>query len=225
MSKKKSAPMKSTADVGKSARTGATKPAAAARKRTVVDVPTSSADVPTSSALPQALAEAREHIDSIDRTIQDLIAERARWAHKVGRAKGPLKAAVDYYRPEREAQVLRRVVDRNEGPLHDETLVRLFREIMSACLAQQEPLRIGFLGPEGTFSQQAVHKHFGHSAVGMPLSSIEEVFLEVESKNADFGVVPVENSGHGAGRKLRSRHDPVDPGYVPDIKVEDLRRG
>jgi chorismate mutase / prephenate dehydratase len=190
MSKKKSAPMKSTADVGKSARTGATKPAAAARKRTVVDVP-------TSSALPQALAEAREHIDSIDRTIQDLIAERARWAHKVGRAKGPLKAAVDYYRPEREAQVLRRVVDRNEGPLHDETLVRLFREIMSACLAQQEPLRIGFLGPEGTFSQQAVHKHFGHSAVGMPLSSIEEVFLEVESKNADFGVVPVENSGQG----------------------------
>jgi chorismate mutase / prephenate dehydratase len=76
-------------------------------------------------------------------------------------------------------------------------LVRLFREIMSACLAQQEPLKIGFLGPEGTFSQQAVHKHFGHSAHGLPLASIEEVFQEVAAGNADFGVVPVENSGQG----------------------------
>jgi chorismate mutase/prephenate dehydratase len=159
--------------------------------------PAATVELPESTALPPALAQARERIDSIDKSIQDLIAERAQWAQQVGRAKGPLKAAVDYYRPEREAQVLRKVVDRNDGPLHDETLVRLFREIMSACLAQQEPLRIGFLGPEGTFSQQAVHKHFGHSAHGMPLSSIEEVFQEVEAKNADFGVVPVENSGQG----------------------------
>jgi chorismate mutase/prephenate dehydratase len=112
-------------------------------------------------------------------------------------AKGPLKPALDYYRPEREAQVLRRVIDRNDGPLADEVLVRLFREIMSACLAQQEPLKIGYLGPEGTFSQQAVFKHFGHSAHGLPLSSLEEVFEEVESGNSDFGVVPVENSGQG----------------------------
>ena len=144
-----------------------------------------------------ALAEARARIDGIDQTIQDLIAERARWAQQVGKAKGPLKPALDYYRPEREAQVLRRVVDRNDGPLADDVLVRLFREIMSACLAQQEPLKIGFLGPEGTFSQQAVFKHFGHSAHGLPLASIEEVFQEVESGNADFGVVPVENSGQG----------------------------
>jgi chorismate mutase/prephenate dehydratase len=144
-----------------------------------------------------ALAEARGRIDSIDQTIQNLIAERARWAQQVGLAKGPLKPALDYYRPEREAQVLRRVIDRNDGPLADEVLVRLFREIMSACLAQQEPLKIGYLGPEGTFSQQAVFKHFGHSAHGLPLSSLEEVFEEVESGNADFGVVPVENSGQG----------------------------
>ncbi len=146
---------------------------------------------------PMSLADARAHIDSIDRTIQELIAERARWALQVGKAKGPLKAAVDYYRPEREAQVLRMVVDRNSGPLADEVLVRLFREIMSACLAQQEPLKVGYLGPEGTFSQQATRKHFGHSAHGMPLASIEEVFQEVENGNADFGVVPVENSGQG----------------------------
>ena len=143
------------------------------------------------------LAAVRTQIDGIDRQIQDLIAERAQWARQVGKAKGKLAAAVEYYRPEREAQVLRRVIDRNDGPLSDEVLVRLFREIMSACLAQQEPLKVGYLGPEGTFSQQAVHKHFGHSAHGLPLASIEEVFQEVAAGHADFGVVPVENSGQG----------------------------
>jgi chorismate mutase/prephenate dehydratase len=148
------------------------------------------------SAKPDLLA-VRAQIDGIDREIQSLIAERALFAHQVGKAKGKLAAAVEYYRPEREAQVLRRVVDRNDGPLSDEVLVRLFREIMSACLAQQEPLKIGYLGPEGTFSQQAVHKQFGHSAKGLPLASVEEVFDEVASGAADFGVVPVENSGQG----------------------------
>jgi chorismate mutase/prephenate dehydratase len=149
------------------------------------------------SAPAPELAAARERIDGIDRQIQLLIAERANWAQRVGKAKGPLKAAVDYYRPEREAQVLRQVLDRNEGPLSDEVLLRVFREIMSACLAQQEPLKVGYLGPEGTFSQQALLKHFGHSARGLPLASIEEVFEEVEAGHADFGVVPVENSGQG----------------------------
>lgn len=152
---------------------------------------------PAAAKAPPVLSEVRERIDGIDRQIQALIAERARWAHQVGKAKGPLKAAVDYYRPEREAQVLRQVLDRNDGPLSDEVLLRLFREIMSACLAQQEPLKVGYLGPEGTFSQQALHKHFGHSAKGLPLGSIEEVFQEVEAGHADFGVVPVENSGQG----------------------------
>jgi len=150
------------------------------------------------AALPApALSEVRARIDGIDRQIQTLISERAQFAQQVGRAKGPLKAAVDYYRPERESQVLRQVLDRNDGPLNDEVLLRLFREIMSACLAQQEPLKVGFLGPEGTFSQQALFKHFGHSAHGLPLASIEEVFQEVEAGHADFGVVPVENSGQG----------------------------
>ena len=152
---------------------------------------------PAETAAMPDLAILRERIDGIDRHIQQLIAERAQFANQVGRAKGKLAAAVDYYRPEREAQVLRRVVDRNDGPLNDEVLVRLFREIMSACLAQQEPLKIGFLGPEGTHSQQAVYKHFGHSIHGLPLSSIEEVFQEVEAGHADFGVVPVENSTQG----------------------------
>jgi chorismate mutase/prephenate dehydratase len=115
---------------------------------------------------PSALADVRNQIDGIDRQIQALIAQRAQFAHQVGKAKGKLAAAVDYYRPEREAQVLRMVVDRNEGPLSDELLVHVFREIMSACLAQQQPLKIGYLGPEGTFSQQAVLKHFGRSSHG-----------------------------------------------------------
>jgi chorismate mutase/prephenate dehydratase len=145
-----------------------------------------------------SLPELRQRIDSVDRQIQDLIAERAGYARQVGVAKGPLKQAIDYYRPEREAQVLRAVADRNTGPLSNEELLRVFREIMSACLAQQNPLKIAYLGPEGTFSQAAVQKHFGHSVIAIPMASIEEVFAEVENGNADFGVVPVENSTEGA---------------------------
>ncbi len=107
---------------------------------------------------------------------------------------------VDFYRPEREAQVLRMALQRNrtqDGPLRDEEILRLFREIMSACLAQQNALKIGYLGPEGTFTQQAVLKYFGHSVRPLPLTSVEEVFHEVESGAADFGVVPIENSTEG----------------------------
>ena len=173
------------------------KSAKAAKPPARSDRKTATASQPVAETRSPDLAEVRQQIDGIDREIQALIAERASWARQVGKAKGKLAAAVDYYRPEREAQVLRRVVDRNDGPLSDDVLVRLFREIMSACLAQQEPLKIGYLGPEGTFSQQAVHKHFGHSAKGLPLASVEEVFDEVAAGHADFGVVPVENSGQG----------------------------
>lgn len=152
---------------------------------------------PVNKKDPSKLLEVRQQIDSLDQQIQDLITQRANWAQMVREAKGDLKAAVEYYRPERESQILRRVLDRNEGPLSNEVLLRLFREIMSACLAQQEPLKVGYLGPEGTFSQQALHKHFGHSAQSLPLASIEEVFQEIEDGHADFGVVPVENSGQG----------------------------
>ena len=144
------------------------------------------------------LADIRQRINDVDEQIQALINERARYAQQVGVAKGELAAAVDYYRPEREAEVLRAVVDRNEGPLRDEEMLRLFREIMSACLAQQEPLKIGFLGPEGTFTQTAVYKHFGHSVRALPFHTIDEVFQEVEGGIADFGVVPIENSTEGS---------------------------
>jgi chorismate mutase/prephenate dehydratase len=93
--------------------------------------------------------------------------------------------------------VLRMAKARNKGPLRSEEMLRLFREIMSACLAQQEPLKVAYLGPEGTFTQAAVFSHFGHSVRGLPLSSIDEVFHEVEAGTADFGVVPIENSTEG----------------------------
>jgi len=144
------------------------------------------------------LGEIRARINTVDEQIQALINERARFAQQIGIAKGELGSAVDYYRPDREAEVLRKIIERNEGPLRDEEMLRLFREIMSACLAQQEPLKIGFLGPEGTFTQTAVFKHFGHSVRALPFHTVDEVFQEIESGAADFGVVPIENSTEGS---------------------------
>jgi chorismate mutase/prephenate dehydratase len=143
-----------------------------------------------------ALLSLRSKIDIVDSQIQKLIAERARHAKEIGVVKGITKTA-EFYRPEREAQVLRRVVERNEGPLRDEEMVRLFRELMSACLAQEEPLKVAYLGPEGTFTQSAVLKHFGHSVHALSVPTVDEVFHEVESGTADFGVAPIENSSEG----------------------------
>jgi chorismate mutase/prephenate dehydratase len=156
--------------------------------------------VPGAAPRRAGIEKTRTMIDSVDARIHELISERARLAQQVGISKHAAGHAVDFYRPEREAQVLRLAVERNRkarGPLADEEIVRLFREIMSACLAQQEPLKVAFLGPEGTFTQQAVLKHFGHSVRSLPLTSIEEVFREVEAGTADFGVVPIENSSEG----------------------------
>jgi len=144
-----------------------------------------------------SLDSVRKQIDQLDLKIQALINERATLARRVGESKGDLPSAVDYYRPEREAQVLRAVLERNEGPLSDAEMLRLFREIMSACLAQQEPLKVAYLGPEGTFTQQAVYAHFGHSVMALSTPGIDVVFEQVQGGEADFGVVPVENSSQG----------------------------
>ena len=151
----------------------------------------------TSKKTPNNLAQIRRVIDQLDEQIQSLISERATIAQQVGATKQAGLATSDYYRPEREAQVLRQVITRNEGPLADEELVRLFREIMSACLAQQEPLKVAYLGPEGTLTQSAVTKHFGHSVNAISLASFDEVFREVESQVADFGIVPLETFHDG----------------------------
>ena len=156
-----------------------------------------SAPIPGAKPLKLDLEAVRARIDAVDAEIHRCLNERARLAQQVGISKAAGGRAVDFYRPEREAQVLRAARARNAGPLRDAEVVRLFREIMSACLAQQEPLKVAFLGPEGTFTQTAVLNHFGHSVRALPLASIDEVFHEVEAANADFGVVPIENSTEG----------------------------
>ena len=144
------------------------------------------------------LEQLRARIDALNLDILAKLNERA----SLARAIGTLKVG-QAYRPEREAQVLRRIKDANDGPLADETVALLFREIMSACLALERPVTVAYPGPPGTFSERAAIKHFGHAAEPLPEPSIDEVYRAVESGAADFGVVPVENSTEGAvGRSL-----------------------
>jgi chorismate mutase/prephenate dehydratase len=143
------------------------------------------------------IGDLRTQIDALDERLHTLLNQRARLAQRAGISKGRDGRTVDFYRPEREAEVLRRALERNAGPLRNEEIVRLFREIMSACLAQEEPLKVAFLGPEGTFTQAAVLKHFGHSVRALALATVDEVFQEVEGGSADFGVVAIENSSEG----------------------------
>ena len=156
-----------------------------------------------SDDLQKALAGVRAEIDGIDGELLNLLNRRARCAQKVGEIKAAHGEAGYIYRPEREAQVLRRLQEANPGPLPSENITFFFREVMSACLSLEEPLGIAFLGPLGTFSESAATKHFGHAARLSPQSSIDDVFREVESGHAQYAVVPVENSTEGAvGRTM-----------------------
>jgi len=145
------------------------------------------------------LTRLRESIDLLDKQLLEIISARAKCASQVGAYKRENGDQDDcqFYRPEREANVLRRVAELNPGPLSNEEMARLIREVMSACLALERQLNIAFLGPEGTFTEEAALKHFGHSVQTSALSSISEVFREVESGAANYGVVPIENSTEG----------------------------
>lgn len=144
------------------------------------------------------LTEIRDQIDAIDKQIQDLIGTRAKCAQKVAdiKTQGGKVDAV-FYRPEREAQVLRAVKERNESLLPDEEMAKLFREIMSACLALEQPVTVAYLGPEGSYSHASVIKQFGSSVHAVAVSSIEDVFASVERAESHYGVIPVENSSEG----------------------------
>ncbi|MCL7421970.1 MAG: prephenate dehydratase [Methylobacter sp.] len=143
------------------------------------------------------LSELRDKIDAIDQQILQLINQRASCAMEVAKTKIAQGENGSFYRPDRESLVLRRIKDLNQGPLPDDTAVRFFRELMSACLALEKPLDVAFLGPEGTFTQQAAFKHFGHAIKTVPSTTINEIFNSVESGNCQFGLVPVENSTEG----------------------------
>jgi len=143
----------------------------------------------------------REAIDALDREILTRLNERAMHAQAIGALKAGSGSAA--YRPDREAQVLARLCERNAGPLSDTAIIGVFREVMSACLALEQKLRIGYLGPAGTFSHAAVGRHFGQFVEAQPYATIDEIFRAGEGGQADYVVVPVENSTEGAvGRTL-----------------------
>jgi chorismate mutase/prephenate dehydratase len=156
------------------------------------------------------LDQLRQQIDAVDKQLQDLLTQRALYAQQVAEVKlkefaaknGSSDGAADlsqvmFYRPEREAQVLRRVMERNAGPLPAQSVAHIFREIMSACLALEKPMEVAYFGPAGSFTHAAGLKHFGHSVIAVPQSGIANVFSQVESQQCNFGVVPVENSTEG----------------------------
>ncbi len=147
----------------------------------------------------EQLGQVRQRIDAIDRELQRLLNERAACALKVGEIKqaDPETENPAFYRPEREAQILARIQKDNTGPLSNADIASLFREIISCCLNLEAPLTIAYLGPAGTYTEAAAVKQFGHFAKTAAMASIDEVFREVETGGAQYGVVPVENSTEG----------------------------
>jgi len=144
----------------------------------------------------QRLAPLRAQIDAIDQELLELISKRAKAAQEVGHIKNESSAPI--FRPERENQVIQNVLQKNPGPLLADGLASIWREIMSACRALESKQTIAYLGPTGTFSEQAAHQFFGQSISGLPCVSLDEVFKAIEKGAATFGVVPVENSSEGA---------------------------
>jgi chorismate mutase/prephenate dehydratase len=148
--------------------------------------------------MPADIDRLRREIDAIDEQLASLVQRRAGLAQAIGTLKGGAPA----YRPERESEILQRVT-KQEGALPAERLAAVFREIISACRGLEEALRVSYLGPEGTFSEQAVRKHFGGAVEALPVPSVDEAFRRCESGAAQFTVVPAENSTEGVvGRTL-----------------------
>ncbi len=146
------------------------------------------------------LLQLRQRIDALDTEVLQRLNERARCAEEVAiakRASSKDTESVCFYRPEREAQILRRMVANNSGPLKDEHITKIYRDIISSCLALEECLKVAYLGPEGTFTQSAVNKHFGNWVISLPQESINQVFQEVDTGRAHYGIIPIENSTGG----------------------------
>jgi len=154
--------------------------------------------VDAEQVMTEKLVGIRDKIDSIDTQILQLLSERARCAEEVAVTKrGAGEQDIKFYRPEREAQILRRVSDVNPGPLGSEKVTAIFREIISSCLALEQQIKVAYLGPAGTFTESAARKHFGAAVSTVPFTLIPEVFRQIEAGTADYGVVPIENSSGG----------------------------
>jgi len=153
------------------------------------------------TALQAALKPLRERIDSIDAQILELLCERARTALAVGDVKHAAQAGGadgTVLRPEREAAVIRGLQSKNAGPFPNAGVAAVWTEIMSACRGLERGMTVAYLGPQGSFSEQAALEHFGHSVQRLPCASFDDVFRSVEGGQADVGMVPVENSTEGA---------------------------
>lgn len=150
----------------------------------------------TAAQVDARLAELRRSIDAVDSQIVELISRRAGLALQVGEVKRLVDAPV--YRPEREAQIFVKLRTLNPGPLPNASVEAVYREIISACRELERRMRVAYLGPPGTFSEQALLRHFGSGVDPVACPSIDEVFRATEAGTADFGVVPVENSTEGA---------------------------
>lgn len=149
------------------------------------------------------LEDLRKRIDELDAQIVRLINERAKVAGEIGQFKRDKNAAL--YAPARERAVHDNIAALNEGPLPDSTLRAVYREIIGGCLALEHPIKVAYLGPEGTFTHNAARLNFGDSAEYVPATTLGEVFNEVERKRADYGVVPVENSTGGGIHETLTR--------------------
>jgi len=150
----------------------------------------------------ESLEDIRREIDRIDRELLSLMSARAKCSLAVAEVKKSAAAqegldAPMFYRPEREAQILREVATLNEGPMDDHAVQRVFREIISSSLALEEPMAVAYLGPEGTYTHAATLKHFGSAITTVPCTDIEEIFRAAEVGTTRFGVVPIENSTEG----------------------------
>ncbi len=145
----------------------------------------------------QIISDLRTQIDVIDETLLSLLNQRATLAKRIGEAKSALQVSAPFHVPSREKAIVERLVTLNAGPFPSAALQPVFQEIFSACLSLEKGLRIAFLGPEGTFSHEAVKQHFGLSARVVPCGTVPDVFGAVERGHADYGVVPVENATEG----------------------------
>ncbi len=145
---------------------------------------------------PANLSKLRKIIDQIDKDLLRLLNKRANVALNIRNLKNEKEFSV--YDPVREKEIERALKELNKGPLKDSSVIAIFREIISACRGLQQPLKIAYLGPKGSFSHQAAHKEFGNTAVYSPVGGFNEVFEEIENLRADYGVVPVENSIEGS---------------------------
>lgn len=145
------------------------------------------------------LSQLRREIDTLDEEVLNLLNQRAKIAVAVGQAKkeeGNMNKG-EWYRPEREQAILKTLSDKNEGPLREHHIKHVFKAIMSSCRALQQPLKVAYLGPAGSFSHHALQQHFGLEVEAVPEANIPAVFRALEADQVEFAVVPIENSSNG----------------------------